>query len=186
MERADTDAVRHLWSARFGGTSSTQSRWIEAVLDPTHSAIGVVAEPVRTDGVAGVSLLDVAAREYTHQYLGLDVIDAPPPLADRNGVFHLSCVRVDWEGEGIGSAFYERRLGVLSDRGVTRAFGIAWHRPHTVDSRALFEKWDFTSVATVERYYARTGSRLNCPDCEGPCTCSATIYARTVAPAKSG
>ena len=186
MEPADTDAVQQLWSVRFGGAPSTQSRWIEAALDPTHSAVGFVAEPDRPDRIAGFSLLDVAGRDYTHQYLGLDVIDAAPPLADRNGIFHLSCVRVDWEGRGIGSAFYDRRLSVLTDRSVPRTFGIAWHRPHTVDSRALFENRAFTTVATVERYYARTGSRPNCPDCGGPCTCTATIYARTVGPAKGG
>ena len=180
LVRADAAAVRELWSARFGGDSSTQTNWIEAALHPFHTAAGIVAVTCPGDTVVGASLLDVGGREYTREYLGLSVLDLEVPLTDRNGVFHLSCVRADWEGRGIGSAFYERRLAILAERGVPHAFGIAWHRPAPVDSRVLFEKYEFARLVTVERYYARTDPRPHCPACTGTCMCTASIYGRPV------
>lgn len=176
----DADAVQHLWGTRFGGAPSTQTNWIEAVLDPGHSAEGLVAAAVPDGRVVGFSFLDVGSRDYTRRYLGLDALDLDLPLADRNGLFHLSCVEADWEGSGVGSAFYERRLTILRERDVPRAAGIAWHRPQTVDSRVLFEKYAFTRLVSVERYYTRTTPRANCPDCGDPCTCTASLYRRGI------
>jgi GNAT superfamily N-acetyltransferase len=183
MAIGDTDAVQRLWSARFGGAPTTQQNWITAALDDSHSAVGLVAGAPPGDTVVGLSLLDVGDRAYTRRYLGLDALGLHPPLADRNGLLHLSCVHADWERRGIGTAFYERRLAILRERDVPRAFGISWHRPHTVDSRVLFEKHGFTGLASVERYYARTTPRPHCPDCDGPCTCTASLYARSLASA---
>lgn len=183
MAIGDTDAVQRLWSARFGGAPATQQNWITAALDGSHSAVGLVAVAPPGDTVVGLSLLDVGDRAYTRRYLRLDALELDPPLADRNGLLHLSCVRADWEGRGIGTAFYERRLTILRERDVPRAFGISWHRPHTVDSRVLFEKFEFTCLTSVERYYARLDERSDCPDCGGPCTCTASLYARPLASA---
>lgn len=177
----DTRSVRRLWSHRFGGARAVQEKWMEAALTPTHPVAGFVAEAAPSEDVVGFALLDVAGRDHTRQYLGLDVLDLSPPIDDRNGLFHMCCVRADWEGHGIGSAFYRRRLRVLADRSVPRAFGISWHRPHpSRDSRMLFEKWGFEAFATVERYYARTDSRKHCPACGGVCTCTASLYTRTI------
>jgi GNAT superfamily N-acetyltransferase len=176
----DAASVRQLWATRFGGEPSTQQNWIDVAMTPTHTALGLVAVASRTDEIVGVSFLDVGSREYTRRYLGLDTLDLDLSLAGRNGLFHLSCVRTDWEGRGIGSAFYEHRLAVLADRAVPRVFGIAWHRPAPVDSRVLFEKYAFTRLATVDRYYARTNPRANCPVCKGACTCPASLYGRSV------
>lgn len=178
LRSPDTNAVRHLWTKRFGGDESTQTNWIDAALAPSHSAAGFVAVAVPDDQVVGVSFLEVGGRAYTREYLGLTALDATVPLSNQNGLFHLSCVRRDWEGRGIGSAFYERRLAVLKKRDVAHAFGIAWHRPSRPDSRALFEKYDFTRLVTVEHYYARTGTRPHCPLCSETCTCTASLYGR--------
>jgi GNAT superfamily N-acetyltransferase len=176
---ADAAPVQQLWTARFGGVPATQENWIGAALDPSHSAAGLVAVAPPDDTIVGGAFLDVGDRAFTRQYLGLDVLDLTVPLADANGIFHLSCVRADWEGRGIGSAFYERRLAMLARRHVPRAFGIAWHRPAPVDSRTLFEKYGFMRLATADRYYARTGARPNCPVCPGSCTCTASLYGRS-------
>jgi len=182
LQPPDAPSVQRLWTARFGGAPSTQKKWIDAALTPSHTAVGMVAVVPPDDEIVGGSFLDVGSREYTHRYLGLDVLDLTLPLADQNGIFHFSCVRADWEGRGIGSAFYERRLKILNERAVPRAFGIAWHRPAPLDSRMLFEKYDFRRTATVERYYARTGARPHCPVCENQCTCTASLYVRTPGP----
>jgi len=181
MAAGDADTVRNLWSTRFGGVPSTQRDWIGAALDNAHSAVGLVAAAPATGAVVGLSLLDVGSRAYTRRYLGVDALGLDLPLAARNGLFHLSCVHRDWEGHGIGSRFYEHRLAILRKRAVPRAFGIAWHRPHTVDSRVLFETHGFTALASAQRYYARTTPRPHCPDCDGSCSCTASLYARSLA-----
>lgn len=181
LRRPDVSAVQQLWTARFGGEPSTQTNWIEAALNPSHTAAGFVAVASPNDEVVGGSFLDVGSQAYARKYLGLGELDLQVSLADRNGIFHLTCVQADWEGRGIGSAFYERRLAMLDDRGVPRALGIAWHRPADVDSRVLFEKHGFTRLATVERYYSRTGTRPNCPVCSDACTCTASLYGRAIA-----
>lgn len=180
LRAADAAAVRRLWDARFGGSASTQTSWIEAALAPDRSAAAVVATPRSGDEVLGFSLLDVGGRSYTRRYLGLDMLDVEVPLADRTGVFHLSCVRPAWEGRGIGTAFYERRLDALHRRDVPRAVGVAWHRAAHADSRGLFEKHGFDRHATVDRFYSRTGRRPHCPDCDDTCTCTASLYARSL------
>lgn len=180
MEPSDVDAVQHLWSTRFGGDPSTQENWIEAVLDPNHAALALVAASDAENAVVGFTILEIGSLAYTRRYLSLEALELEPPLASRNGIFHLSCVRPAWEKRGIGSTFYKRRLAHLTERNVSKAFGIAWNRPHTVDSCVLFEKYDFTCLTTVERYYTRFEDRPHCPDCDGPCTCTAALYARSI------
>jgi predicted N-acetyltransferase YhbS len=177
LRRTDVAVVERLWADRFGGDSSTRQKWIAAALDPAHSAAGLVAVGP-DDHVVGTAFLDVGNREYTRQYLGLDTLDLHVPLAFQNGLFHFCCVRADWEGRGVGSAFYERRLEELAARNVPHTFGVAWHRPAAPDSRALFEKYGFTPLASVDRYYARIGRRSACPLCEDACTCDASLYGR--------
>lgn len=176
----DAGAVKRLWRTRFGGSEDTQERWVEAALDPAHSATAAVVVSAAGDEVVAFGLLEIGDPAYTRRYLSLDPLGLSPPLASRNGIFHMYCVRRRWEGRGIGTALYRRHLRSLADREIPRAFGIAWHRPHTTDSRVLFEKYDFRRLATVERYYDRFGERPHCPDCNGDCTCPASLYARRV------
>jgi len=136
--------------------------------------------PPGEEEVVGFGILEVGDEAYIRRYLSLDAVDLDPPLARRNGVFHMYCVRPAWEGRGIGSALYAHHLGLLGERAVPMAFGIAWHRPHTVDSRVLFEKSQFARLATVKRYYGRFEERSHCPDCTGSCTCTASLHARRV------
>ena len=180
LRRPDATPVQRLWATRFGGDPSTRQKWIAAALDPSHSAAGFVAVGP-DDGVVGTAFLDVGDSDYTRQYLGLDTLDLDVRLASRNGLFHFCCVQSDWEGRGVGSAFYERRLERLTGQGVPRAFGVAWHRPSAPDSRALFEKYGFTRLMSVDRYYARVGRRPQCPVCGDECTCDASLYGRPLA-----
>ena len=180
MAGSDADAVRTLWKSRFGGDAGTRASWVDAVLDPDRSAIGTVAVPHGNGPVVAFGILEIGDDTYTRQYLSLHPLDLDPPLASQNGILHMYCVRSDWEGQGLGTALYTRHLQDLAEREIPRAFGIAWHRLHTVDSRALFEKHRFRSLATVERYYERFEKRLKCPDCGANCTCTASLYTRKV------
>ena len=119
LAAADVSAAEQLWANRFGGAPDTRRKWMEAALAPAHSAAGMVAV-TPDDTVVGVSFLEVGSRDYARQYLGVERLDVDVALAARNGLFHLTCVRADWEGQGIGTAFYERRLERLSDRGIRR------------------------------------------------------------------
>lgn len=177
---SDAGAVGRLWRTRFGGSEDTQDRWVEAALNPAHSATATVAVLSAGDTVVAFGLLEVGDPAYTRRYLSLNPLDLNPPLASQNGIFHMYCVRRSWEGRGIGTALYRRHLRCLAEREIPRAFGIAWHRPHTTDSRALFEKCAFRRLATVDRYYERFGQRPHCPDCGGSCSCTASIYTRGV------
>ena len=180
MAASDADAVQRLWRRRFGGDAATQTNWIEAALAPNHSATGTVAAPPTADRVVAFGLLEIGDPAYTRRYLSLDAVGLDPSLASQNGIFHMYCVHPDWEGHGLGSALYTRHLRQLIDQEVPRAFGISWHRSHTIDSRALFEKHGFTCRATIERYYDRFEERPHCPDCEEACTCTASLYARRI------
>jgi hypothetical protein len=102
---AHVSAAEQLWADRFGGAPDTRRKWMEAALAPAHSAAGIVAV-TPDDAVVGVSFLEVGSRRYTRQYLGLDPLKVDVSLNSRNGLLHLTCVRADWEGRGIGTAFY--------------------------------------------------------------------------------
>ena len=180
MASSDADTVQRLWYCRFGGDAATQAKWIAAALAPDHSATGTVAAAPSGDAVVAFGLLEIADAAYTRRYLSLDAVGLDLSLASQNGIFHMYCVHPDWEGQGLGSALYARHLRRLIDTGVPRAVGISWHRSHTVDSRALFEKHGFTCRTTIERYYDRFEERPHCPDCDGPCSCTASLYARSI------
>lgn len=177
---ADADAVRRLWDRRFGGEATTQTRWIEAALDPDHTATATVVSPLETDRVVAFGLLEVGDPAYTRRYLSLDALGLEPTLASRNGILHMYCVHREWEGRGIGTALYAHHLRDLATRNVPRALGLAWHRPHTTDSRVLFEKHSFRCLATIDCYYSRFEQRSRCPDCGGACSCTASLYTRRV------
>jgi GNAT superfamily N-acetyltransferase len=180
MVASDAEVVQTLWKDRFGGDASTRQSWVDAALDPDRSATGTVAVPSEHGPVVAFGFLEIGDDAYARRYLSLDPLGLAPPLAAQNGMLHLYCVRPDWEGQGIGTALYARHLRILAERTIPLAFGIAWHRPHTVDSRVLFEKHGFRRLDTVKRYYDRFEERSRCPDCGANCSCTASLYTRKV------
>lgn len=185
LRDADTAAVRSLWADRFGVRDAIATSWLDAALDPKHSVRGHVAvcRPDRGESaspVVGFGLFDVAGPSYTRDYLGLDVLDVAFTPAPRTGIFHMYCVRTSWEGRGVGTALFARHRSVCRDEHVPQAVGIAWRREHHPDSRALFDAFGFHRLATVDLFYDRVAPRVHCPDCNGPCTCAATLYVRSI------
>jgi hypothetical protein len=89
----DRRVVRALWSARFGGDPATQTKWLDAALDPDHSAVGLVAVGSDSSERLGFSLLEVGDRSYAREYFRCATLELEIPIADRTGIFHLSCVR---------------------------------------------------------------------------------------------
>jgi ribosomal protein S18 acetylase RimI-like enzyme len=195
LHRRDPPAVHRLWADRFGGRPERIAAWIDAALNPQAQTTGHVAVPSREDRsspIVGFGILEIAVRDYTLDYLGVNDLDLDPDLdldvADTNGLLHMVCVDRDWEGRGIATMLYRRHLRLLRERNVRRAYGISWHRPQRegADSRVVFEKTGFHAVATVADFYARTSPRTNCPDCGGPCRCTASIYEKRLAAANAG
>jgi GNAT superfamily N-acetyltransferase len=185
LRSSDTAVVLDLWADRFGTEADTARAWLDAALNPEHTARGhVAANPSHGPAaILGFGLLDMAGPGYTRDYLGLPSLDADVPLADRNGIFHMYCVRARHERQGVGTALFDRHLAVCRTEGVGRAVGIAWHRRRHRDSRDLFEAAGFQRMGTFERFYARAHPRPRCPDCGGFCTCTASLYARGFASA---
>lgn len=191
LQRRDQPAVHRLWADRFGGRPDRIAGWIDAALNPQASTTGHVAVPNRADRsppLVGFGILEIAPRDYTLDYLGVNDLDLDIDVADTNGLLHMVCVDRDWEGRGIATLLYRRHLHHLRERNVRRAYGISWHRPRRAgaDSRAVFEKTGFRAVATVEDYYARTSPRTDCPDCGGPCQCTASIYEKRLSATDAG
>jgi ribosomal protein S18 acetylase RimI-like enzyme len=193
LHRRDPPAVHRLWADRFGGRPERIAAWIDAALNPQAQTTGHVAVPSREDRsspIVGFGILEIAVRDYTLDYLGLNDLDLDLDLdlADTNGLLHMVCVDRDWEGRGIATMLYRRHLRHLRERNVRRAYGISWHRPRRAgaDSRVVFEKTGFRAVATVEDFYARTSPRTDCPDCDGPCRCTASIYEKRLSATDAG
>lgn len=180
LQDLDVDAALRLWQASFGAPRATAQSWIRAALDPRYRTSGLVA--VEEGRVVGLAITEVGSRDYTRSYLGLDALGLQVPLDDRNGIFHLCVVAPAWRRQGIAAGLYERRLASLSASRVRRAVGISWNRAHAPDSRALFDAHGFERLATVERYYARTRPRHQCPDCGGFCICTASLHLHTSLP----
>jgi len=190
LHRGDQPAVHRLWADRFGGRPDRIAGWIDAALNPQARTTGYVAvanQENRSLPLVGFGILEIAARDYTLDYLGMNDLDLDINVADTNGLLHMVCTDRDWEGRGIATMLFRHHLRHLRDRNVRRAYGISWHRPGRAgaDSRAVFEKTGFRAVATVEAYYARTSPRTDCPDCGGPCHCTGSIYEKALPEADS-
>lgn len=174
MEEQHTDRVVELWDRRFGAVEEYTDEWIADSLEegkPTEAFVAVNGGYVLGFGIATFSTPD-----YVRDYVDLDVFDRPLP--DNCGVLHILCVDEKYEGRGIGTELVKARLRWLAVEGCEAVFGISWHREDHRDSRALFEKFGFDAVETVEEYYRKSQGRAPCPDCGEGCLCDATIYRR--------
>jgi GNAT superfamily N-acetyltransferase len=166
-----------LWERRFGCERAIAREWLENSLDADKPEETFIA--VRGTRVLGLGVCTICTPEYVEDYVALDTGDFTP--WDRTGILHVVAVRDDHTGEGLGSQLVEKRLQYLAGEGADGVLGMAWHRDDNVDSRVLFEKYGFQKVRTYERYYARSHGRDDCPDCDGECQCTASVYARSIA-----
>jgi GNAT superfamily N-acetyltransferase len=170
--------ARDLWCERFGASRDTADKWLNEAHDEDSFVEAFIA--VERGRVIGVGVCTLADRDYAEHYIDVP-LDGLEPW-EKTGILHMLAVDEDHTGEGIGSKLTLARMNYLAAEGAEGVIGVAWHRESHPDSRPLFEKFDFEAVATVEEYYAKTHGRGgHCPDCDGECTCDATIYRRPVA-----
>lgn len=174
MEEQHVDRSRQLWIERFGTKEEDMDEWFSETLKEGTPTEGFVA--VSGGYVLGFGMATFAPPDYVNEYVGMDVFDKELP--ETTGILHILCVDEDYGGRGIGSELAKARLRWLSVEGADAAIGISWNREEHQDSRPIFEKFDFEESAVVEEYYDKTHGRAPCPDCDGTCMCTATIYRR--------
>lgn len=177
----DFDAAKRLWQERFGAPEEKVRKWFGAARNDRYRTTADVAVSDAGD-VVGVGVLEVGSADYTASYLGLEETGLDAPVDGLSGIMHMYCVDEGWEGRGVATALFQTHLDRLDATDVARAYGISWHRPRRdgADSRAVFEKLEFDCLGTYERFYQRTSPRSQCPDCDGECTCTASIYGKTL------
>lgn len=175
-EEQHLDAVRGLWQNRFGADEEIMENWLSDSLSEDRPEETFVA--LEAGNVLGFGVCAVGEPDYARDYIALDVEGFEP--WSTTGILHVAAVKRSRESEGIGSKLFAERVQYLSNIGAEGIMAVSWHRDGH-DSRDLFEKYDFDCVATFERYYSRTHGRDDCPDCDGECECSASIYARKIA-----
>lgn len=182
----DFDAAKRLWRTRFGAPEEKVQKWLDAACNERYRTSADVAVSGSDDDagdVIGIGVLEIGSADYTRSYVGLEETGLDAPVDGLSGLMHMYCVDETWEGRGVGTALFRTHLQRLREKDVARAYGISWHRPHRdgADSRAVFEKLGFDCLGTYERFYQRTSPRSYCPDCGGDCTCTASIYGKTLA-----
>lgn len=171
----DRQEIRQLWTERTGLAIENT---LDAVFDDDRAAYGILATDV--EEIVGCGIVLVVPPPGIHEYFDVETDDYP--VSEQNAILAAGVVQESWEGRGIGTELMRLRLELVQEfHEVGAAFGTAWLRPDTVDSSALFEKLGFARLETVENYYRRMEFERDCPDCEGTCTCSATIYGKAIA-----
>ncbi|MFA1612033.1 GNAT family N-acetyltransferase [Halobellus rubicundus] len=174
LEECHTDAAKRLWSERFECDDEKADKWLyNARIDTDYVTQGFVA--VDRTQVVGFGIAAVGSAEYANNYVG-DALDLDVP--DPTGILHILVVDADYEGQGIGTELVKCRLQWLATTDAETVIGTAWHRETHHDSRALFAKFGFERVATIEEYYLKTHGHTDCPDCEAECRCDASVWRR--------
>ncbi|QCC57208.1 GNAT family N-acetyltransferase [Natrinema thermotolerans] len=176
---SDREAVVGLWKSRFGCTDELAADWLEEATSDYLTAC-FVASPAQHGRVLGFGITTVTNEETTDGWLAdgyYGKVDLPEiDLEQRTAVMHIGVTRPECEGEGVATELWKHRLAYARENDAAQAIGTSWHREDHVDSSVLFEKFGFEPAKRVKNYY--DGDRDDCPDCDGQCTCDATVYWR--------
>ncbi|QCW05246.1 GNAT family N-acetyltransferase [Natrinema pallidum] len=175
---ADREAVIGLWQSRFGCERDHADAWLEEVTSDYPTAC-YVASPSQHGRVLGFGITTVTNEDTTDGWLAdgyYGNVDLLADLEQRTAVMHIGVTRPECEGEGIATELWKRRLAHAREHDAAQAIGTSWRRSDHIDSSVLFEKFGFESIKEVENYYE--GDREDCSDCDGQCTCNATVYWR--------
>jgi ribosomal protein S18 acetylase RimI-like enzyme len=132
---------------------------LDPLFDDERAVYGTLAADVeRISGMGIIQVLD-GSRVENHLVVATDGY----PLGEVNGVLRAGVVHEVWEDRGIGTELMRLRVAFIGEaHNCNAVFGVAWCRPHTADSSALFEKFGFERLDTAERYYRKTGGTREC------------------------
>lgn len=173
LRQSDREAVLDLWERSFGEREERATEWLALVEADAPATGWVGVDDAGT--VVGFLVAAVGDRAFARDYLdGHPVAGALP---DRFAFIHMLGVDPGWRSTGIATALVQRSFDWGADR-VPLMLVVLWRREEAVDSGALARKFEFTHVCTLENYYVDRGA---CPDCDGECTCTATVAVRSFA-----
>lgn len=176
---ADRDAVVGLWQSRFGCSNEHADAWLDEATSDYLTAC-FVASPSQHGRVLGFGITTVMNEETKDGWLAdgyYGDVDLPSvDLEPRTAIMHIGVTRPECEGEGIATELWKHRLAYAREHHADQAIGTSWLREGHVSSSVLFEKYGFEPLTRVKNYYE--GDREDCPDCDGQCTCDATVYWR--------
>jgi ribosomal protein S18 acetylase RimI-like enzyme len=167
------NGVKRIWENRINTSKEHVIVWLrKAVQDDNQVNAGVVTN--ENDNVVGFGFYAVGNDEWMEPYLqNAELYNA---IKHGYGMIETVAVKEEVENNGIASEILAYELEMLREQSVEYAYSVSWNREHTVDSRVLFDKFEFSAVSTVEDYYQKLPDTVTCIDCTGKCTCEATIY----------
>jgi GNAT superfamily N-acetyltransferase len=98
------------------------------------------------------------------------------------GSLSLSAVVPEMRGRGLGSALMRARLDWLREQGCNYAVGISWKSGLAHTSQTVFDRHDFTVLATSDSFFEAESQKYGhgCPVCGSPCRCRALFYGRAL------
>lgn len=178
LHRKDRPAVRRIWDTEYGFYEANEDELNAACAESDNNYTqGFVAKDKSTNEIIGFGIVYATNPESASEYFS-GILDREFP--DWTVVLHIGCVRSDWQGYGIGTQLFNKRLKWGKRNEANEFVGISWLRDQEkqAGSEILFEKFGFERLATVEHYYERFFDDSYCPDCGEPCTCSAAFYRR--------
>lgn len=182
MEEQHVDRVVDIWSNRLGAPEDRMENWISHVLDENRITEGFVAS---SGGyVVGFAIVTVGGDAYLNEYLSHP--DSSVDVWSRTGICEAIAVDEAHEGRGIGTDLGKAQLQYFQLCEVAGVVAVSWHRDNHHDSRALFETLGFDAAEVHDDYYARLSEDVYCIDCDGSCTCGATVFIKQICSGEQG
>lgn len=172
MEQHHRTAVKELWQRRLAAPDDRVEAWLDAALDEEQVTETFVASA--GGQVRGFGVCTFAGPDWLYEYL-----DHPDVAVDvwlKTGVLEAIAVDEDYESRGIATQLVRAELQYLRLHGVDGVVAVSWDRDGHVDSRPLFRKVGLKPVTVVDDYYEQLDEDMYCVDCDGGCTCGATVF----------
>jgi GNAT superfamily N-acetyltransferase len=176
---ADGDVVIELLAATLGASdkhSEAIHRW-----GPDPDALALVATNKRNEAV-GIGVARTERRPASECFSEFSAL--PPAFASLHpiGMHQILAMKPEYRRAGTGLAMGKALETWMSSRGCAALFGVCWEHGRRDGSRSLFIADGFRKVSASPGYYLRmrTGAAGGCPCCDGECSCSATLFAKSI------
>lgn len=194
LEHRQTAAAVALLNGALGDGFHDPIELYRYVHEPARFAYGATTD---TGALAGIGLADMPADAAELIALLPDATAAArvrflvPEVADAVhngtlGVLRSVAVTRDARGQGIATALVRARLDALWAAGATTVISVAWVRGDRCPAAGPLTAGGLHQAGLLDRFWFEDSVTrgYRCPDCEGPCGCTAAVF--TVDRAASG